>query len=209
MAGENCQSGARAVFLGGRAIATTLACFPSDGTGQGVHPCRPTAITLPEGAAAKWQLGSHSDHRVNRFGPGSRGLRCRVRVKHENDNSRRIEQRLGISETSPLALVASDGAIASAPVPARGNPATAEVKFTKLDVLDSRRNDKEWDPVFQTVRVPLMAFHSSAGSSRRFDLSKLSMVRLKFDPYSYGRDVRQRDRFESSDRWRLGPRMRP
>jgi hypothetical protein len=59
-------------------------------------------------------------------------------------------------------------------------PLPLKVKFTKLDVLDRQAYEKDWKPVFQTVRVPLMAFQS-AGGARRFDLRKLNMVRLKFD----------------------------
>ena len=77
--------------------------------------------------------------------------------------------------------MASDGAVASAPVTRfAAIPPPLKVKFTKLDVLDSQRYEKDWEPVFQTVRVPLMAFQS-VGGAMRFDLRKLTMVRLKFD----------------------------
>src|SRR6266436_4652306 len=139
------------------------------------------AITLPEGAAAKWQLGSHSTIELSIAAlaqeappPGKR--------KHEKDE--KPEKSKARDQESPdftLELVASDGAIASAPVTRfAAIPPPLKVKFTKLDVLDSQRYEKDWEPVFQTVRVPLMAFQS-AGGSRRFDLSKLSTVRLKFD----------------------------
>jgi len=139
------------------------------------------AITLPEGAAAKWQLGSHSTIELSIAAlaqeaplPGKR--------KHEKDKKpEKSKTRDRESPDFTLELVASDGAIASAPVTRFAViPPPLKVKFTKLDVLDSQAYEKDWEPVFQTVRVPLMAFQS-AGSSRRFDLSKLSMVRLKFD----------------------------
>ncbi len=63
--------------------------------------------------------------------------------------------------------MASDGAIASAPVTRFAViPPPLKVKFTKLDVMDSQVYEKDWEPVFQTVRVPLMAFQSAGGSMR-------------------------------------------
>jgi hypothetical protein len=59
-------------------------------------------------------------------------------------------------------------------------PPPLRVKVTKLDVLASEKYEKDWEPVFQTVRVPLMAFRSADGAVR-FDPRKLTMVRLRFD----------------------------
>jgi hypothetical protein len=58
-------------------------------------------------------------------------------------------------------------------------PPPLKEKFTKLDAMESQAYEKDWEPVFQTVRAPLSAFQNAGPGS--FDPSKLSMVRLKFD----------------------------
>jgi dienelactone hydrolase len=138
-------------------------------------------VTLPGRAAAKWQLGSHSTIELSIAAldqdappPGKRkdGKDTKPEASKTGDRE---------SPDFTLELVASDGAIASAPVTRFAViPPPLKVKFTKLDVLDSQAYEKDWEPVFQTVRVPLMAFQS-AGGTMRFDLRKLNMVRLKFD----------------------------
>jgi hypothetical protein len=59
-------------------------------------------------------------------------------------------------------------------------PPPFKERFTKLEILDEKGYEKDWEPVFQTVRVPLAEFRSADGS-KRFDPGKLSAVRLKFD----------------------------
>ncbi|HUM16659.1 MAG TPA: MFS transporter [Candidatus Nitrosotalea sp.] len=137
-------------------------------------PAPTYAITLPEGAAAKWRLGSRSTIELSIAAldqdaplPGNRKDKSKTRDRESPDFT--------------LELVASDGAIASAPVSRfAAIPPPLKVKLTKLDVLDRKAYEKDWEPVFQTVRVPLMALQS-AGGSVRFDVRKLNMVRLKFD----------------------------
>ena len=46
--------------------------------------------------------------------------------------------------------------------------------------MDSKAYEKDWEPVFQTVRAPLAEFHSADGS-KQFDSGRLSVVRLRFD----------------------------
>ena len=58
-------------------------------------------------------------------------------------------------------------------------PPPLKEKFTKLDPMESSAYEKDWEPVFQTVRVPLAAFQTAG--SKPFDPAKLSVVRLKFD----------------------------
>jgi dienelactone hydrolase len=139
------------------------------------------AVTLPEGAAAKWQLGSHSTLELS---IAALDLEAPLPGKRKDEKDKKQEKSKTRDRESPnftLELVASDGAIASAPVTRFAViPPPLKAKFTKLDVLDSYAYEKDWEPAFQTVRVPLMAFQS-AGGSRRLDLRKLNMVRLKFD----------------------------
>jgi hypothetical protein len=139
------------------------------------------AISLPEGAAAKWNLGSHSTIELSIAALDQEAPRP---GKRKDEEDKKPETATAGERDSPdftLELVASDGAVASAPVTRfAAIPPPLKVKFTKLDVLDSQTYEKDWEPVFQTVRVPLMAFQS-AGGAMRFDLRKLTMVRLKFD----------------------------
>jgi hypothetical protein len=59
-------------------------------------------------------------------------------------------------------------------------PPPFKEKFTKFDPMEEVAYDKDWEPVFQTVRVPLSSFQGTSGS-KPFDPRKLSTVRLKFD----------------------------
>ena len=58
-------------------------------------------------------------------------------------------------------------------------PPPLKEKFTKLDPMESAAYEKDWEPVLQTVRVPLAALQ--AAGSKAFDPARLSAVRLKFD----------------------------
>jgi dienelactone hydrolase len=139
------------------------------------------AISLPEGAAAKWNLGSRSTIELSIAALDQDAPRPGKREDREGKKPETATPRERDSPDFTLELVASDGAVASTPVSRfAAIPPPLKVKFTKLDVLDSQRYEKDWEPVFQTVRVPLMAFQS-AGGAMRFDLRKLTMVRLKFD----------------------------
>jgi dienelactone hydrolase len=139
------------------------------------------AISLPEGAAAKWNLGSHSTIELS---IAALDQEAPLSGKRKDEKDKKPETSKTRDRESPdftLELVASDGAIASAPVTRFAViPPPLKVKFTKLDVLDRQAYEKDWEPVFQTVRVRLMAFQS-AGGPMRFDLRRLTTVRLKFD----------------------------
>ena len=80
-----------------------------------------------------------------------------------------------------MELVTSDGATASVPVGKLiAIPPPFKEKFTKLAILDEKGYEKDWEPVFQTVRIPLADFQSAHGA-KRFEPGKLSAVKLKFD----------------------------
>ena len=59
-------------------------------------------------------------------------------------------------------------------------PPPLKEKFTKLEEMDSAAYEKDWEPVFQTVRAPLREFQTADGA-KRFDPRKLTVVRLIFD----------------------------
>ena len=58
-------------------------------------------------------------------------------------------------------------------------PPPFKEQFTKLAILDEKGYEKDWEPVFQTVRIPLGSFRTDG--AKRFDPAKLNAARLKFD----------------------------
>ncbi len=96
----------------------------------------------------------------------------------KSDESKKKERE---SPDFTIELESGDGAIVRAPVSRfAAVPPPFKEKFTKLDPMEDVAYEKDWEPVFQTVGVPLSAFQSTAGS-KPFDPRKLSTVRLKFD----------------------------
>src|SRR5271166_3547544 len=134
-------------------------------------------ITLPEASAAKWQLG-----------PGST-VELSVAALDEDaplpgkDAQKEKKQKESKSKDRPspdftVELLTSDGARATAPVSQfAAVPPPLKETFTKLGLTEAQRYPKDWEPVFQTVRIPLTAFQRQTG----FDPKKLRVVRLKFD----------------------------
>jgi hypothetical protein len=106
---------------------------------------------------------------------------CPARKK-EPDKSKKDKSKKKDRESPDftIELVTSDGVTATAPVSRfAAIPPPLKEKFTKLDVMESAGYEKDWEPVFQTVRAPLSAFQ--AAGAGRFDPSRLTVVRLKFD----------------------------
>ena len=144
-------------------------------------PAAAYAITLPEGAAAKWQLGPGSTVELSVAAldedaplPGKK----KDEKDKEPDKSKNKERE---SPDFTIELVTADGVVATAPVSRfAAVPPPLKEKFTKLDPIEGFAYEKDWEPVFQTVRVPLAAF-KSAGGAMPFNPGKLTTVRLKFD----------------------------
>ena len=140
-------------------------------------PAAAYTITLPDGAAAKWALNSASS------------LELSVAALDEDaplpgkkkDEEKKKQEKPKPERESPdftIELESSDGVTVRAPARRfAAIPPPLKEKFTKLSILDSQAYEKDWEPVFQTVRAPLGAF----GGDSRFDARKLLMVRLKFD----------------------------
>jgi hypothetical protein len=98
--------------------------------------------------------------------------------KKEEDKSKKKERE---APDFTLELVASDGATASGPVSKfMVIPPPFKEQFTKLAILDEKGYEKDWEPVFQTVRIPMADFVAASGA-KRFEPGKLNAVRLKFD----------------------------
>lgn len=144
-------------------------------------PAATYTITLPGGAAARWQLGAGSTIELSVAAmdedaplPGKK----KEEEKKKEDKSKKKERE---SPDFTIELATSDGATASVPVSRFiAIPPPFKERFTKLAMMDEKGYEKDWEPVFQTVRVPLGDFQTSGGATR-FDPGKLSAVRLKFD----------------------------
>ena len=152
-------------------------------------PAATYTITLPTGAVAKWRLGNGStlelsvatmDEDVSLPGKKTEEEKKKeeAKKKKEEGKSKKKERE---SPDFTIELVSSDGTTASVPVSRFVSiPPPFKERFTKLAILDEKGYEKDWEPVFQTVRMPLADFAAAAGA-KRLDPEKLSVVRLKFD----------------------------
>jgi hypothetical protein len=138
------------------------------------------AMTLPEGAAAKWQFDRATTVELSIAAldedaplPGKKP----DQIENKSDESGRKDRE---SPDFTLQLVTTDGVISTAPVSLfAAVPPPLKETFTKLGLMESRAYEKDWEPVFQTVRAPLSAFQHD--NSKSFDPRKVSILRLKFD----------------------------
>jgi dienelactone hydrolase len=145
-------------------------------------PAATYSLTLPTGSAEKWRLGAGSTIELSVAmmdeDAALPGKKKDEKEKKKEDKSKKKERE---SPDFTIELMTSDGAVAAAPVSRFISiPPPFKEMFTKLQVLDDKGYEKDWEPVFQTVRIPLGSFQSADGS-KRFDPAKLSVVRLKFD----------------------------
>src|SRR5579864_8233166 len=143
-------------------------------------PAASYAITLPEGAAVKWQLGAASAVELS---VASLDEDAPLPGKKKDEDKKPDESKKKDRESPDftIELEAADGAIVRAPVSRfAAVPPPLKEKFTKLDPMEEAAYEKDWEPVFQTVRIPLSSFQSANGS-KPFDPRKLNTVRLKFD----------------------------
>lgn len=135
-------------------------------------------ITLPQGAAETWHLSSGSALSLS---VAALDEDAPVPGKKKADQPKQSNKKERESPDFTVELVASDGAVVQAAVSHfAAVPPPLKEKFTKLPPIESWAYEKDWEPVFQTVRVPLAAFEVSSGS-KPFNPGKLSAVRLKFD----------------------------
>ncbi|HKW56220.1 MAG TPA: hypothetical protein VJN42_02595 [Candidatus Acidoferrum sp.] len=151
-------------------------------------PAASYSLTLPPGAAAKWKLSQDStlelsvapmDEDVEL--PGKKKDQEKEKKKEEKKNKDKSKKKERESPDFTIELVSSDGVTVSAPASRFMTiPPPFKEKFTKLEKFDEEGYSQDWETIFQTVRVPLSAFHS-AENSRPFDPGKLSIVRFKFD----------------------------
>jgi dienelactone hydrolase len=148
-------------------------------------------ITLPGGAAAQWRLNKSSTVELSLAAldedaplPGEKPGK---KPDKKKDDKSKLPDKSKKKEREPpdftIELVDSDGATVAAPVSRfAAVPPPLKEKFTKLAVIEGAFYEKDWEPVLQTVRMPLAAFQSlNPGAAKPFDPARLSVVRLKFD----------------------------
>lgn len=141
-------------------------------------PAAAYAITLPEGAAAKWQLGPGSTIELS-VAALDEDAPLPGKKKDDKDKKPDESKKERESPDFTIELVTADGVVATAPVSRfAAVPPPLKETFTKLAPIEGLEYEKDWEPVFQTVRVPLAAFQTAG---RPFNPQKLSTVRLKFD----------------------------
>jgi dienelactone hydrolase len=151
-------------------------------------PAATYTVTLPDAASAKWQLGEGSTVELSVAAmdedaslPGKKTEEEKKKEAEEKKKEDKSKKKERESPDFTVELVASDGATADVPVSKFiAIPPPFKEKFTKLAIMDEKGYEKDWEPVFQTVRIPLADFRPPNGA-RPFEPEKLSAVRLKFD----------------------------
>ena len=154
-------------------------------------PAATYTLTLPAGAAGKWQLDGGSTVELSVAAmdedadlPGKKSEEEKKKIDAEEKKKKEEDKYKKKEREAPdftLELVANDGATASVPVSKfMVIPPPFKEQFTKLSILDEKGYEKDWEPVFQTVRIPLAEF-AAVNGAKRFEAGKLSAVRLKFD----------------------------
>ena len=151
-------------------------------------PAATYTLTLPDGAAAKWRVdeGSTIELSVAAIDEDASlpGKKTEEEKKKEEEERKKEEKSKKKERESPdftVELVTSDGAAADVLVSKfLAIPPPFKERFTKLSIIDEKAYEKEWEPVFQTVRIPLAEFQPPNGA-KQFAPGKLSAIKLKFD----------------------------
>ena len=158
-------------------IVATTACF-SGGIAPRKHPFPPIRSRcrkepLPNGNSARDSTLEFSLAALDEDAPlpgKKKDDKKKDDSKKRKSGNRRISHRTGSRRrTVATAKVSRFAAV----------PPPLNEKFTKLDLFESVDYDKDTEPVFQTVRIPLTAF--KATGSKPFDPASLRTIRLKFD----------------------------
>jgi dienelactone hydrolase len=140
-------------------------------------PAATYTLTLPEGSAETWRLGDGSTVELSVATldedaplPGK---------KKDKDAPKKSEKKTRESPDFTIELITNDGAIAKATVSRfAAVPPPLKEKFTKVR-FESQIYQKDWEPVFQTVRVPVSRFQKDG--AKDFDARRVSQMRLIFD----------------------------
>ena len=134
------------------------------------------SISLPGNLTRDWKLDARSVLTMSLATTDEEapplGKQAEEKEKHENkqkpeitDFTVELETAGGITSRLPLSRF---GVL----------PPPFKVKFTKLAKLDEIGYEKDSEPIFQTIELPVAAF---ANQTKGFDPSKIKTIRLRFD----------------------------
>ena len=137
------------------------------------------SISLPDGLARVWKLGGRSvltlSLAVTEDKAPPPGRQSEAKPEPEKKDE---EEKPEITDFT-VEIATSNGATARFPISRFGVlPPPFKVQFTKLERLDEIAYEKESEPVFQSIELPLAAF---ADQTRGFDPAKIKTIRLRFD----------------------------
>jgi hypothetical protein len=136
------------------------------------------SISLPAGQAQKWKLGAQSALTLS-LAVTEEKAPLPGKTLDEKKNSKDDDKKKPEPTDFTVELQTSDGVTSRLPLSRFGVLMPPfKVRFTKLTQMDSFAYEKESEPIFQTIDLPLSAF---AEQTKGFDPSKLSSIRLRFD----------------------------
>jgi hypothetical protein len=147
-----------------------LGWYQSEGRVPAVY-----SLALPEQASRTWRLTARSTVELSvaaleQNAPAPPGIRARP--------AGGTVERAAPDFT--IELVADDGTSVAAPLSRFGEiQPPLQAKFTKFGFVDRDRYGRDWEPVLQTIRVPLVTFGGAHGAA--FDSARVVSIRLKFD----------------------------
>ncbi len=142
------------------------------------------SISLPETLARSWQLGPKSVLALSLAvtedkaePPGKKpDEKPKDETKKKKDDSKKEKPE---PTDFTVELETSDGVTSRFRLSRFGVlPPPFKVRFTKLAQLDELGYEKESEPIFQTIELPLAAF---AAQSKGFDPVRIKTIRLRFD----------------------------
>jgi len=130
------------------------------------------SISLPQNLAKDWNLDTKSI------------LTLSLAVTDENPSPSEEKPKEEKKEKPEITdftveLETSDGVVSRFPLSRFGVlPPPFKVRFTKLAKLDEIGYEKDSEPIFQTIELPLAAF---ADQTKGLDPAKIKTIRLRFD----------------------------
>jgi hypothetical protein len=135
------------------------------------------SISLPDTLAKNWQLGPKSVLTMSLAVTEDKAPPPGKKPDEKPKDEKKKEKPEPTDFT--VELETSGGVISRFPLSHFGVlPPPFKVRFTKLAKLDEIAYEKESEPIFQTIELPLAAF---ADQIKGFDPAQIKTIRLRFD----------------------------
>lgn len=136
------------------------------------------SISLPAGQAQKWKLGPQSALNLS-LAVTEEKAPLPGKTFDDKKSSKDDDKKKPEPTDFTVELQTADGVTSRLPLSRFGVLMPPfKVRFTKLAQMDSFAYEKESEPIFQTIDLPLSAF---AEQTKGFDPSKVTSIRLRFD----------------------------